>query len=134
MVTQEMIKGAIASYLAANNALDLESFVNAFAEDAALYNVAEISPLVGQEAVRRVAEQSLAPFQKMQVKPERIFITGNGAALFYSGQATLKNGREMHLEGIDVFEINEPGKIQSVRFYLDMAAVMALADEGTAVE
>ncbi|HET8842534.1 MAG TPA: hypothetical protein VFN35_13780 [Ktedonobacteraceae bacterium] len=46
----------------------------------------------------------------------------------------MKNGREMRLEGIDVFEINELGKIQSVRFYLDMAAVMVLADEGTTVE
>ncbi len=134
MVTQEMIKEAIASYFAANNALDLEGFVNIFAEDAALYNVAETSPLVGRDAVRSVAEQSIAPFQETHVELERIFIAGNGAAVFYSGQATAKNGRRTRLEGIDVFEINERGKIQNIRFYLDLAAVMALFDEEAAME
>jgi len=126
MVSQEVILKTIAAYFAANNALDVEGFVNVFAPDAALYNAGEVSPISGQEAVRQVAEQSLIPFQKMEVHIERTFIMGNGAAVFYTGSITAQNGRKAQAVGIDVFEINEDGKIQSIRFYFDPTPIAAL--------
>jgi steroid Delta-isomerase len=126
MVSQEVILKTITAYFAANNALDVEGFVNAFASDAVLYNAGEVSPISGQEAVRQVAEQSLIPFQKMEVQIERIFIMGSGAAVFYTGSITAKNGRKAQAAGIDVFEINDDGKIQSIRFYFDPAPIAAL--------
>ena len=126
MVSEEAIRATIATYFAANNALDIEGFVNAFAPDAALYNAGEVSPISGREAVRRVAEQSLLPFRHMNIAIERLFIVGNGAAAFYTGSMTAQSGREAHVAGIDVFEINDNGKIQSIRFYFDPAPIMAL--------
>jgi steroid delta-isomerase len=126
MASQEFILKTITAYFAANNALDVEGFVNAFAPDAALYNAGEVSPISGQEAVRQVAEQSLIPFQKMEVQIERTFIMGNGAAVFYTGSMTAKNGRRAQAAGIDVFEINDNGKIQSIRFYFDPEPIIAL--------
>lgn len=126
MVSQEAILKTITAYFAANNALDIEGFVNAFAPDAALYNAGEVSPISGYEAVRHVAEQSLLPFQKMEIQIERTFIAGNGAAVFYTGFITAKNGKRVLAAGIDVFEINDDGKIQSIHFYFDPAPIMAL--------
>src|SRR5690242_4196467 len=110
MVSQEVILKTITAYFAANNALDVEGFVNAFAPNASLYNAGEVSPISGQKAVRQVAEQSLIPFQKMEVQIERTFIMGNGAAVYYTGFITAKNGRRAQAAGIDVFEINDDGK------------------------
>jgi steroid delta-isomerase len=129
MVSQEVILKTITAYFAANNALDVEGFVNAFAPDATLYNAGEVSPVSGQKAVRHVAEQSLLPFQKMEVQIERTFIAGNGAAVFYTGFITAKNGKRAQAAGIDVFEINDDGKIQSLRFYFDPAPIMALFED-----
>src|SRR5689334_20188867 len=110
MVSQEIIQAAITTYFAANNALDVDGFVNAFAEDASIYNAGEISPITGREAIRQVALQSLTPFQEGSVTMDRVFIVGNGAAVFYSGHLTAKNGRKANVEGIDVFEVNDEGK------------------------
>lgn len=129
MISEKSILAAITTYFAANNALDVEGFVDIFAPDASLYNVAEVSPVSGQEAIRKVAEQTLLPFQETHVSMERVFIAGNGAAVFYTGQLTAKNGRTAQIEGIDVFEINEEGKIQTLRFYLNPAPVLALFQE-----
>jgi len=126
MVSEGIIRATIAGYFAANNALDVEGFVNAFAPDASLYNAGEVSPISGREAVRHVAEQSLLPFHHMNVAIERLFIMDNGAAAFYTGSITAQNGREAQIAGIDVFEINDNGKIQNIRFYFDPAPIMAL--------
>ncbi|GHO47058.1 nuclear transport factor 2 family protein [Ktedonospora formicarum] len=130
MVSQKVIRAAIEAYFSANNALDVEGFVNAFAPDASMYNVAEISPITGHEAIRQVARQMLLPCEETAVTMDKIFITGNGAAIFYSGHLTAKNGRTAQVEGIDVFEVNDEGKIQSIRLYFGPnPAVAALYEE-----
>lgn len=129
MVSEKIILETITTYFAANNAQDVEGFVNIFAEDASIYNAGEVSPVSGREAIRQVAEQTLLPFQETNVSMERVFIADNGAAVFYTGQLTARNGRSAEIEGIDVFEINAAGKIQTIRFYLNPAPVLALFQE-----
>lgn len=133
MVSHESIRAAITAYFAANNARDVDGFVNAFAADAALYNVAETSPITGRDAVLQVAQQSLTPYREVSATIERIFISGNGAAVFYTGHLTAQNGRTAPIEGIDVFEINDEGKIQSIRYYLDPTLVIALFQDEAAL-
>jgi steroid Delta-isomerase len=132
MISQESIRAAITTYMAANNARDVEGFINIFAADASLYNVAETSPITGRDAVLQVAQQSLVPYQEVSAMIERFFIAGNGAAVFYTGHLTAQNGRTAPIEGIDVFEINDEGKIQSLRFYLDPTLVAALFHDDVA--
>jgi steroid delta-isomerase len=126
MVSQEIMQATITDYFEANNALDVERFVNSFAEDAVLYYVGPNSPIAGTAAVRQVAEQSLTPFSEMKATIKRIFFAEDGAAVFYTVNMTAKNGRTATTEGIDVMEINSEGKIQSIRFYQDPEPVLAL--------
>jgi ketosteroid isomerase-like protein len=126
MISQEIIRTTITSYFAANNALDVERFVNAFTADATLYYAGPISPITGTAAVRQVAVQSLTLFSKMQVTINRILFSEDGAAVSYTVHLTAKNGRTATTEGIDVMEINSGGKIQSIRFYMDQEPILAL--------
>jgi steroid delta-isomerase len=126
MVSQEVIQTTITNYFAVNNALDVERFVNAFAADAAMYNVAEISPITGYDAIRQAAQQMLTPYSELNATINRVFISGDGAAVFYTAYLTAKNGRTATVEGIDVFEINSEGKIQTIRYYVDPTPVLAL--------
>jgi steroid delta-isomerase len=126
MVSQEIIRATITNYFAANNALDVERFVDAFAADAALYYAGPISPITGTAAVRQVAEQSLTPFSEMKATINRIIFSEDGAAVFYTAYLTAKDGRTATTEGIDVMEITNEGKIQSIRFYVDPEPVLAL--------
>ena len=56
---------------------------------------------------------------------DHIFLSGNRAAVKFTGRGTGKNGRQVIFEGIDVFEINQEGKIQTMWGYWDPAAMMA---------
>lgn len=126
MVSQEVIRTAIMNYFAANSALDVERFVSVFAADASLYNIGEISPVTGYDAIRQAAEQMLAPYSQLRATINRIFMSREGAAVFYTAHLTAKNGRTATVEGIDVFEINSEGKIQAIRYYIDSTPVLAL--------
>ena len=52
-------------------------------------------------------------------------IAGNGAAVKWTGRGVSKAGRKVQFEGIDVFEINEAGKIQTVHAYWNPAEMVA---------
>ena len=126
MIAPEVIHATITSYFAANNARDVEAFVSVFATDAALYNISENSPIIGHEAIRQATQQLLDPYSELDATINRIFTSDNGAAVFYTAHLITKNGRSATVEGIDVFEMNEDGKIQAIRYYIDVAAALAL--------
>ena len=50
---------------------------------------------------------------------------GNGAAVKWTGHGTSTSGREVNFEGIDIFEVNDDGKIQTVRAYWNPAEMIA---------
>ena len=129
MISQEVIRTTITNYFAANNALDVERFVNAFTVDAVLYYAGPISPITGTAAVRQVAEQSLTPFSEMRATINRVLFSEDGAAVFYTARLTAKNGRTATTDGIDVMEITSEGKIRAIRFYMDVEPILALFQE-----
>ena len=55
---------------------------------------------------------------------ERIHIAGNRAAVVFRGKGTGKNGKPVHVEGIDVFEFNDDGRISALWCYWDSAEML----------
>jgi steroid Delta-isomerase len=58
------------------------------------------------------------------MKPDRIFVAGNEAGVKWSARGMGKNGRNVTFEGIDVFTINNAGKIQTMKGFWDPEAMM----------
>jgi steroid Delta-isomerase len=56
---------------------------------------------------------------------DSIFITGNQAAVKWTGNGVGKNGHQVKFEGIDVFEVNTAGKIQRMWAYWNPVAMIA---------
>jgi len=132
MVSQKDIQGAINTYFAANNAFDVDGFVDAFAPNASMYNNPGAPPITGQDAIRQVAQRFMAPYSQMNATHDRVFISGNGAAVLYTAQFTAKNGRTASVPGIDIFEVNDAGKIQVLHYCWDSTLVLAIVrDEGS---
>lgn len=65
-------------------------------------------------------------YSEMNATQDRVFISGNGAAVLYTAQFTAKNGRTASMQGIDIFEVNDQGKIQVIRYYLDPTPVVPI--------
>ncbi len=126
MVSQKDIQEAINTYFDANNALDVDGFVDAFAPNASMYNNPGAPPITSQDAIRQMAQRFMAPYSQMNATQDRVFIWGNGAAVLYTAQLTAKNGRTASVQGIDIFEVNDQGKIQVIRYYWDPTPLVAI--------
>ena len=109
----ETVINVINEYFAAISALDAERWVATYAADATSYEPG--NTLTGHEALRQFFNGIAAGFDRLEMKPDQIFPVGNEAGVKWSASGVGRNGRAVAFEGVDVFAVNEAGKIQTVR-------------------
>jgi steroid Delta-isomerase len=124
-MSAELTQKAISDYFAAIRAMDADAWVKTFAEDATNYDPVGAPPNTGHAALRQFFDGICGAFEKVGLFEDHVFIVGRDAAVKWTGRGVGKNGREVTFEGIDVFEVNDEGKIQTVRAYWNPAAMMA---------
>jgi steroid Delta-isomerase len=86
----------------------VEEMAACFAEDCVIQDPVESPPMRGQTELRQFLQTIVNLFATVELTEE-----------------FGKNGREVTFEGIDVFEQNAAGKIQSLRGYWNPAAMLA---------
>lgn len=124
-MSPEVISKAIKEYFAALRAMDKDAWVKTFAEDAVTNDPVGAPPTQGHQRLAEFFETITAAFKEVGLTEDEIFISGNGAAVKWTGRGISKQGRKVHFEGIDVFEINEAGKIQTLQAYWNPAEMVA---------
>ncbi len=125
MPTAAVIQKVVATYFAATLAMAPEAWIAAFADDAISYDPVGSPPTRGHAGLRQFFQTIAGVFEKVGLQEDHVFVSGNGAAVKWTGRGIGKNGCAVSFEGIDVFEVNEQGKIQKVWGYWDPTAVMA---------
>ena len=113
------------AYFAAIRAMDEQAWIDTFAEDAVSHDPVGAPAIVGHKSLREFFQTITAAFKEVGLTEEEVFIAGNGAAVKWSGRGISQRGRKAHFEGIDVFEVNEAGKIQTLHAYWNPAEMMA---------
>lgn len=124
-MTSEKIPAVVEQYFAAIGKMDTESWVSCFAEQGMSYEPGAPVPLQGHAALRQFIRGVLDLFQTIELTADHIFVTGNRTAVKFTGRGRGKTGRDVVVEGIDVFEINENGKIHTMWGYWNPASMMA---------
>jgi steroid delta-isomerase len=124
-MSPEIISVAIKAYFAALRAMDERAWVNTFAEDAVTYDPVGAPPTRGHQRLAEFFQTITAAFKEVGLTEDQIFIAGNGAAVKWTGRGTSQAGRKVQFEGIDVFEINEAGKIQTLHAFWNPAEMVA---------
>ena len=116
-VSADRVSRAVRAYFLAIRAMDAEAFANTFAEDGTTCDPMGAPPITGREGIREFFQSICKNFKSVSLEEDSIFVAGNGAAVKWSGKGTSNSGKEVKFEGIDVFEVNADGKIQSVWAY-----------------
>jgi len=124
-MSPETISRAIKEYFAALRSMDQQAWVNTFAEDAVTYDPVGAQPTRGHQKLGEFFQTMTAAFKEVGLTEEQVFVAGNGAAVKWSGRGISKQGRKVRFEGIDVFEVNEAGKIQTIHAYWNPAEMVA---------
>jgi steroid Delta-isomerase len=119
------IQSLIARYFAAIRAMDVEAFVGTFAEDAIDHEPVGGTPMKGRAEIRPFFAGFLSSWTTVGLTEEYVHIVGNEVAVKWRGEGISKNGRSITFEGIDLFEINVMGKIQTLRAYWNPAPLLA---------
>jgi len=115
----------VRNYFLAIRAMDAEAFANSFAENGTTYDPVGTPGITGREALREFLASICKNFKSVGLTEDAVFIAGNGAAVKWTGKGTSNSGREVRFEGIDVIEVNEDGKIQTVHAYWNPAEMIA---------
>jgi steroid Delta-isomerase len=111
------VQQTITDYFAALRANDVDAWVGTFAEDAVSHDPVGAPPHEGHAGIRQFLTSVLTLFQEVGLTEDHVFICGDQAAVKWTGRGIDKSGRAVTFEGIDVFEMNPQGKIQTVRAY-----------------
>jgi steroid delta-isomerase len=124
MAAPEIVSNAVRAYFAALRAMDQKAWVDTFAADAITYDPVGAPATKGHEKLAEFFQTITAAFKEVGLTEDEIFIAGNGAAVKWTGRGISKQGREVRFEGIDVFDVNEAGKIQTLHAYWNPAEMV----------
>src|SRR6185295_18380148 len=113
-MSPETVTQAVKAYFRAIREMDQQTWVNTFAEDAISYDPVGAPPIVGHQKLGEFFQTITAAFEEAGLTEDHVFVAGSGAAVKWTGRGTSKQGKKVHFEGIDVFEVNEAGKIQTL--------------------
>ena len=126
MASKEAIQSAVAAYFAATGSMDANAVAEAFAPDGVANDPVGTPPHAGRDAIRRFMERTLVETERVVATPDQVFVAGDGAAFSWTVQLTTKHGRSVTFKGIDVIQVNDQGKIQTLHAYWDPAPVLAV--------
>ena len=121
----EVISRAVKSYFAAIRAMDIPAIVNTFADDAVTEDPVGTPPNHGHNRIEEFFQTVTAGFKEVGLTEDQVFISGNAAAVKWTGRGVSKDGRKVKFEGIDIIEVNEAGKIQTLHAYWNPAEMVA---------
>jgi len=124
-MSPEVVSKAVKAYFAALRAMDQQAWVNTFAEDAVSHDPVGASPIVGHQRLGEFFQTITAAFKEVGLTEDQVFVAGNEAAVKWTGRGISKQGRKVHFEGIDVIEVNEAGRIQTLHAYWNPAEMVA---------
>lgn len=124
-MSPELVVQTVKAYFAALRAMDEQAWVNTFAEDAISYDPVGAPPTQGHQRLGEFFQTITAAFKEVGLTENDVFVAGNGAAVKWTGEGVSKQGRKVRFHGIDVFTINEAGKIEKLEAYWNPAEMVA---------
>lgn len=121
----ETIYSVIQQYFAASRSDDkAREMAACFAEDCTCQDPVEAPALTSRDEVHQFFQSIVDLFASVELTEDFISINGQEAAVKWTGCGVGKNGCKVMFEGIDLFEVNSDGKIQSLRAYWNPSTML----------
>lgn len=124
-LSPDHIRDLVDRYFAAWRALDPTAWTACFAADAVSHEPYGTTPIQGHAALKTLFHTIAGALQEVTIQAQETHVAHDRAAVLFHGQGIGKNGMPVLVKGIDVFEFNEAGEIQTLWAYWDPATVLA---------
>lgn len=123
-MSPETVTQVVNEYFDAICNLNCEAWLATFAADAVSYEPGN-PPLAGHDMLRAFFNGVAGGFETIEMRPKEIYVVGNEAGVKWAASGLGKTGRTANFEGIDIFTLNDDGKVQTLKAYWNPAAMMA---------
>jgi len=124
-LTQDQIEAAIEEYFAALGALDAQRLANCFAPDGALEDPVGTPPIQGAQNIAAYIAERAALVSDIKPHIQEIVVCGQEAVVNWKLKLKTTTMKVIILDGMGVFKFNQQGKLQSVREFFDLAALLS---------
>ena len=119
MASPEQVQAAVESYVAAYQTNDRDAFLDAFATDGVIVDPVGTPPHAGREARGAFWDTVHQLTERMTFDVKDVVVCGSEAAMVFGIHASTGDAGIL-LDAVDIFEVDEDGKISSMRAYWDM--------------
>jgi len=118
MSRADQIRAAVVAYVDSFNRRDRDSFLGLFADGVVQIDPVGSPPNVGRDALAAFWDNLYAQTEAVDFRIVDLFVTGDEAALLFH-ITQLTEGGATEIDGIDVFRVDEAGRISMVHGYSD---------------
>lgn len=117
MATKAQVRKVVEDYFAAICAKDVEAWLAVFAADGVSHDPYGMPPWDNVEKLRQVFA-NFSMFNNIEITKDNQYVNGNQAAVKWTLRAEFaQGGNKVSMEGIDLFEVNDDGKLQTLKAY-----------------
>ena len=120
MPSPEQVQAAVEAYVAAYQTNDRDAFLDAFADDGVIVDPVGTPPHAGREARGAFWDTVHQMTERMTFDVKDVVVCGSEAAMVFRVHAGTGD-TEMVMDVVDIFEVDDDGKIASMRAYWDMS-------------
>ena len=120
MPTPEQVQAAVDAYVAAYVKNDRDAFRDAFAEDGVIEDPVGTPPHTGREARGAFWDTVHQLTERITFDVKDVVVCGSEAAMVFGIHAGSADAG-MVIDAVDVFRVDDEGKIASMRAYWDMS-------------
>lgn len=125
MPSPEQVRAVVDDYLASFPKKDRGAFLACFADDATQVDPVPSPPNVGKQAIGQFWDNIIAIADTLEPQLDRVSVCGNQAAVVFTMTARSGEGGSA-IDIVDIFEVDDDGKIASLHAYWDPAAMRPL--------
>ena len=124
-LSTEMLRDVVDRYFAAWRRLDPAAYAACFTAETVIHDPYGSTPHRGTQGLRAFFTGVAHALSEVRLEAKAMYPAGNRAAVVFQGQGSGKNGKVVDVEGVDVFEFDQTGRITTLWAYWDSAAVLA---------
>jgi steroid delta-isomerase len=121
MPSTEHVRAAVDAYVEAYGKNDRDAFLDAFADDGVIIDPVGTPPHEGREARGAFWDTVHQMTGRISFEVHDVVVCGNEAAMVFTINAGSGEGGGVTMDVVDIFEIDDDGKITLMKAYWDMS-------------
>ena len=125
MPTPEQVRAAVDTHFRSWNSGNRDAWIANFADDVVFHDPVGAAPKHGRPAAEKSWDNSFTNGQQWTLTPTLIVVCGDEAAVTLQNHG-LVNGQSFTMDGIEIWKVNDDGRVCTVRAYFQPPAGVQL--------